>query len=356
MTLAVPFLDVGAQNKLIANDLRAAYERVMSRGNYILGDEVAAFEREFAAYCGRAYCVGVGNGLDALRLILMGYGIGPGDEVIVPTNTYIATWLAVTATGATIVPVEPNPDTFCIDPHGVFEAMTDRTRAVLAVHLYGRQCEMLALSEITQGKCRLIVDAAQGHGLKELGDAAGFSFYPTKNLGAIGDGGAVVTDDGDLAEHVATLRNYGSPVKNYFSHGDGINSRLDELQAAFLRAKLPMLDDFNDMRRLAADVYDAARGIPQEKAPHVRHLYVMRCLDRPALQATLTARGVGWAVHYPCPPHLQRAYRDLGYVPGHFPIAERLARECISLPCGPELTGKQIDAVAKCVELDSVYI
>lgn len=332
--MKVQFLDVGAQNRMVQPELDAAYRRVMESGNYILGQEVDAFEREWAAYCGYKHCVGVASGLDALKLILMGYGIGPGDEVIVPSNTYIATWLAVTAVGARVVPVEPCEATFNINPAAAEAAITSRTKAVLAVHLYGRQCDMGALEGIcARAGVKLIVDAAQAHGLKRLGDAAGFSFYPTKNLGCLGDGGAVVTNDTRLADRIATLRNYGSPSKNAFMFPNGINSRLDELQAAFLRAKLPKLDEWNDCRRRTATSY-----LPRsEQQGNVFHQCVFLSRRRDELRSELESVGVATAIHYPKPPHLQAAYFGHGFKRGQFPIAQRLSEQCLSLPIGPEL-------------------
>ena len=343
--MKVPFLDIGAQNRMIQPELDAAYRRVMESGSYILGQEVDAFEREWADYCGYKHCVGVASGLDALKLILMGYGIGPGDEVIVPSNTYIATWLAVTAVGARVVPVEPDYS-MNIDPDLVGEAITSRTKAILGVHLYGKECDVdrLRLSTEAHG-LKLIIDAAQGHGLKQLGDAAGFSFYPTKNLGCFGDGGAVVTNDTRLADRIATLRNYGSPNKNTFVLR-GINSRLDELQAAFLRAKLPYLNAWNEIRQYNASRY--SRDLPiVSGADNVWHQCVMTWWDRDEFRRELESIGVATAVHYPKPPHLQAAYMDHGFRRGQFPIAERLAEQCVSLPIGPELTIGQVEHVRK---------
>lgn len=349
--MKVPFLDVGAQNRLVQPELDAAYRRVMESGNYILGQEVDAFEREWAAYCGYKHCVGVASGLDALKLILMGYGIGTGDEVIVPSNTYIATWLAVTAVGARVVPVEPCEATFNINPSAAEAAITSRTKAVLAVHLYGRQCGMGTLEGIcARAGVNLIVDAAQAHGLKRLGDAAGFSFYPTKNLGCLGDGGAVVTNDTRLADRIATMRNYGSPSKNAFMFSNGINSRLDELQAAFLRAKLPHLDDWNQIRRRnVAETEASGRLTMWLPRTNVYHQNVACWQNRDELRARMETLGVGTAVHYPKPPHLQAAYMDHGFKRGQFPIAERLAATCLSLPVGPELTIQQIAHVRACL-------
>ena len=350
--MMVPFLDLSAPWRELHDELDAAWRRVMASGWYILGQEVAAFEEEFAAYCGVRHCIGVGNGLDALHLILRGYGIGPGDEVIVPANTYIATWLAVTYAGATPVPVEPDETTYNLDPELVEAAVTPRTKAIMPVHLYGQPADMDPIRAVARRHgLKVIEDAAQAHGARyrgrrcgSLGDAAGFSFYPGKNLGALGDGGAVTTDDEELAGRLRTLRNYGSSRK-YVNEVAGFNSRLDELQAALLRVKLARLDEWNDRRRAVAAAYlDALAGgglllpaVPGWADP-VWHLFVIRSPDRDALTAHLDRCGIGWLVHYPLPPHRQDAYRDLGYGAGSFPLAERLSREVLSLPMGPHLT------------------
>jgi dTDP-4-amino-4,6-dideoxygalactose transaminase len=328
-----------------------------------MGDELAAFEDEFARYCEAQHCVGVGNGLDALTLILRALDIGPGDEVIVPSMTFIATWLAVSEAGAVPVPVEPEAGGFNIDPAGVEARITPRTRAIMPVHLYGQPADMAALAEIAQRhSLALIEDAAQAHGARHggrrvgsLGTAAGFSFYPGKNLGALGDGGAVVTSDAALADHVRRLRNYGA-TRKYVHEVQGVNSRLDELQAALLRVKLRHLDDWNAARRDAVSRYrkglaDAGVVLPSE-APHaesVWHLFVVRSHARDALQSHLAARGVGSVIHYPVPPHLQGAYRDGPWRQGALPLAERLAGEVLSLPMGPTVTPAQIEAVAAAV-------
>jgi len=359
----VPFLDLKAINLAHADALRGAFDRVLASGWYVMGKELEAFEREFAAYCGTAHAVGVGNGLDALFLILKASGIGAGDEVIVPSNTYIATWLAVTHAGATPVPVEPQEASFNIDPARVEAAITPRTRAILAVHLYGQAAEMGELRRIAdQHGLKLFEDGAQAHGARlrgrrtgSLGDACGFSFYPGKNLGALGDAGAVTTDDEGLARAVREMRNYGSSRK-YHNEVIGHNSRLDELQAALLRAKLPTLDAENEHRRHVARAYDEGLAgldlvLPQTAPGHepVWHLYVVRHRQRDALQAELKTRGIETLIHYPVAPHLQPAYRSLGLGRGSLPIAERLHDEVLSLPMGPTLdaasVGRVIDAV-----------
>lgn len=360
----VPFLELGQTYSEIKGELDAAYQRVMNSGWYILGEEVAAFEQEFAAYCGTKHCVGVGNGLEALQLILRAYGIGPGDEVIVPANTYVATWLAVSNSGATVVPVEPNERTFNLDPRRIEMAITAKSRAVLPVHLYGQPAEMDAINEVA-GKhgLKVIDDAAQAHGARyrdrkvgSLGHAAGWSFYPTKNLGAYGDAGAVTTDDDELAERVRLLRNYGSKGK-YYNVEKGVNSRLDELQAALLRVRLRHLDEWNARRAAIAERYlkelEGARlmlPFVAEGAVPVWHLFVIRSKMRDALQKQLKEAGVNTLVHYPVPPHLQEAYRDLQAPSGSFPITEAIHREVLSLPIGPQLSESDQARVVQAVK------
>jgi len=358
---AIPFLDLKAPHVELQDALDTAYRRVMASGWYLLGREVEAFESEFAAFCGARHCIGVGNGLDALHLILRAMDIGAGDEVIVPSNTYIATWLAVSYAGATPVPVEPDEATFNIDPERIEAAITHRTKAILAVHLYGQPADMDPVSAVARKYgLRVIEDAAQAHGARykgrrtgSLGDAAGFSFYPGKNLGAIGDGGAVVTNDDEIAARVRVLRNYGSQVK-YYNEVKGYNSRLDELQAAFLRVKLACLDEWNARRAAIADVYRGALAAAGLRLPHVPewaqpawHLFVVRVDERSHLTDNLDRQGIGWLIHYPLPPHLQEAYRELGLPVGAFPIAEQMAQEVVSLPMGPHLMPAQASAVAE---------
>jgi dTDP-4-amino-4,6-dideoxygalactose transaminase len=358
--MKVPFLDLKASYAELRGELDAACRRVMESGWFILGEEVHAFEEEFAAYCGARHCVGVGNGLDALHLILRALKIGEGDEVIVPANTYIATWLAVTYAGATPVPVEPDGRTFNLDPSRLEEAITPRTRAVMPVHLYGQCADMDAVNEVaSRYGLKVIEDAAQAQGARykgrragALGDAAGFSFYPGKNLGALGDAGAVVTNDTALAERVRVLRNYGSRVK-YYNEERGFNSRLDELQAALLRVKLPKLDEWNERRRCVAERYlQALEGAPDLALPHVPawaepvwHLFVVRHPRRGLLQKHLDDCGVGTLIHYPLPSHMQTAYGDLGYAPGAFPLSEQMASEVLSLPMGPHLSDDEVDYI-----------
>lgn len=352
----IPFLDLKASQMELHNQLADAFERVLDSGWYILGKEVKEFEVEFAAYCEAEHCVGVGNGLEALHLILRAYGIGEGDEVIVPSNTYIATWLAASYAGADPVPVEPDENTCNIDPSRIEAAITPRTKAIIAVHLYGQPADMDAINAIAdKHSLKVIEDAAQAHGARykgqrtgSLGNAAGFSFYPGKNLGAIGDGGAVTTNDGELADRVRVLRNYGSHVK-YHNEVQGFNSRLDELQAAFLRLKLRCLDEWNARRKVVADAYlDLLAGnglilphVPVWAEP-VWHLFVVRHAERSNLQKWLEEAGIGTMIHYPVPPHLQPAYAHLKYGIGKLPIAERLAKTVLSLPIGPHISSEQV--------------
>lgn len=358
---AIPFLDLKSPYIELQNALDTAYHRVMDSGWYLLGNELEKFEQEFAAYCGAKHCIGVGNGLDALHLILRAMDIGADDEVIVPSNTYIATWLAVSYAGALPVPVEPDESTFNIDPSRIEAAITTRTKAILAVHLYGQPADMDAINAVAQRYgLRVIEDAAQAHGARyrgrrtgSLADAAGFSFYPGKNLGAIGDGGAVITSDDEIAERVRLLRNYGSRVK-YKNEVKGYNSRLDELQAAFLRVKLTCLDEWNARRATIAALYGdmlKATGLSIPFVPDwaepAWHLFVLRLDERQRLTDHLDNLGIGWLIHYPFPPHLQEAYRELGLAEGSFPIAEHMAREVVSLPMGPHLTRAQASDVAE---------
>ena len=358
----VQFLDLKPQYLELKDQFEAAYHRVAESGRFILGPEVESFESEFAAYCGVRHCVGVGNGLDALHLIVRALDIGPGDEVLVPANTYIATWLAVSYAGATPVPIEPNERTYNIDSSRIEAAITKRTRAIIAVHLYGQPADMDPINEIaSQYGLKVIEDAAQAHGAhyKEkrvgaLGDVAGFSFYPGKNLGAWGDAGAVVTNDERLAQRVRVLSNYGSQVK-YYNERKGFNSRLDELQAAVLRIKLAKLDEWNERRKWIAKEYlkmleglcDLTLPYIPDWADPVWHLFVVRHPKRDLLQEYLNQNGVGTLIHYPLPPHLQAAYAELDYESGHFPISEKLADEVLSLPMGSHLSTLELGHVVQ---------
>jgi dTDP-4-amino-4,6-dideoxygalactose transaminase len=362
--MSIPFLDLKAINQAHSADLEAAFKRVLESGWYILGQETARFESAFAAYCGSSAAIGVANGLDAIFLALKAAGIGPGDEVIVPSNTFIATWLAVSHCGATPVPVEPLAATFNLDPARIAAAITPRTRAIIPVHLYGQPADMDPIMALAaQHGLTVVEDAAQAHGARyrgrvtgQLGHAAAFSFYPGKNLGALGDGGAVTTSDAALAERIRTFRNYGSKVK-YYNEVPGYNSRLDELQAALLAVKLPQLDAGNAQRRAIAALYQRElAGIAGLTLPHVPdwaepvwHLYVVRHARRDALAQALAERGIGTIVHYPVPPHLQPAYAELGYKEGDFPLAEAIHREVLSLPIGPTMTLQQAAEVAAAI-------
>ena len=361
--VTVPFLDLsGAYDELRA-DIDAAVQRVLASGWYLMGEELTGFEGEFAHFCGAQECVGVSNGLDALHLILRAIGLREGDEVIVPSNTYIASWLAVSQVGATPVPVEPDPRTYNIDPARIEDAITPRTRAIMPVHLYGQAADMDAIVEIAaRHGLRVVEDAAQAQGARYKGrpvgsisDAAGWSFYPGKNLGALGDAGAVTTNDAELAERIRLLRNYGSRTK-YVHEVQGYNNRLDELQAAVLRVKLRHLGEWNARRRAIARLYSAelsglGLGLPEvpEWAEPVWHLFVVRSPARDDLQRYMRARGVGTVVHYPTPPHLQPAYRDLGFREGSLPVAEQIHREVLSLPIGPQMSRNDETAVIDAV-------
>lgn len=355
----LPFLDIAAAHAELRVRLENAYHRVMQSGSFILGREVEAFEEEFAGYCDAKYCIGVGNGLDALVLILKAMDIGPGHEVIVPSNTFIATWLAVSYTGARPVPVEPVEGTYNIDPTLIEAAITPATRAIMPVHLYGQTADMDPIVTLARRHgLKVIEDAAQAHGARYrgrraggLGDAAGFSFYPGKNLGALGDGGAVVTNDLALAERIRVLRNYGSRVK-YHNEVKGVNSRLDELQAAFLREKLVVLEEWNERRREVArrclvelEGLDLQLPVVPSWAEPVWHLFVVRHRKRDRLQSQLAELGISTMIHYPVPPHLQGAYSELGLGTGSFPVSERIHSEVLSLPMGPHIRSSDIELV-----------
>jgi dTDP-4-amino-4,6-dideoxygalactose transaminase len=362
-TSRIPFLDVSAAYAELSDELDEAARGVMASGQFVLGPEVTAFEEEFAAYCGTHHAIGVGNGLDALRLILLGYGVGPDDEVIVPSNTFIATWLAVSQAGATPVPVEPDPETHNVTAEAVEGAITASTKAIIPVHLYGQPADMDPLAALGRERgIPVVEDAAQAQGARyrgrragSLGDAAGFSFYPGKNLGALGDAGAVTTDDDDLAERVRMLRHYGSKVK-YHHDAAGTNSRLDSLQAAFLRVKLRRLDEWNERRRAVAaeylerlaDVDGLVLPAVAEWAEPVWHLFVVRHQRRDDLQARLNEAGVDTIIHYPIPPHRTGAYTE-AFSPGELPLAERLGDEVLSLPMGPHLPVEDAKRVAVAV-------
>ena len=355
----IPFLDLKAPYLELKQELDEAIARVVSSGWFIGGSEVDQFEADYAQYCGAAECVGVANGLDALHLALRAMGVGLGDEVIVPSNTYIATWLAVSQCGATPVPVEPDARTYNIDPALIEAAITPRTKVILPVHLYGQPADMDPILAIARKHgLRVLEDGAQAHGarykgqrLGAHGDAVAWSFYPGKNLGAMGDGGAVTTNDAQLAERIRVLRNYGSRVK-YVNEVQGYNSRLDPLQAAILRVKLAHLDEWNARRRVIAQLYQdglAGSGLTLPYVPEwaepVWHLYVVQHPQRDALQQALTDAGIGSLIHYPIPPHLQQAYAQSGWERGSFPVAEHMADHVLSLPIGPNLEIQQAEAM-----------
>ena len=382
--MKIPFLDLRAAYLELKPEIDAAVARVMDSGWYILGEEVEAFEAEWAAYCEANHAVGVANGLDALHLALRALGVGPGDEVIVPSNTYIATWLAVSQCGATPVPVEPDERTYNIDPARIEAAITAKTKVILPVHLYGQPADLDPILAIArQHGLRVLEDAAQAHGARYKGkrigahgDVVAWSFYPGKNLGALGDGGAITTDDSEIADRIRVLRNYGSRVK-YENEVQGYNSRLDPLQAAILRVKLKVLDEWNDRRKAIAAQYltvlpprpagepglSQVEGGAVEKATispsptrrgagvraitppfvpdyadPVWHLFVIRTPHREAMQKSLADAGIATMIHYPIPPHLQIAYDSLGYSTGQFPLAVKLADGVLSIPIGPHMS------------------
>ena len=359
--MLVPFFNLRRLNKSIEDRLAHAFFAVMDSGTFIMGQELENFESEFATYCGVKHCVGVGNGLEALSLILSAYGIGPGDEVIVPANTYIATWLAVSQCGATPIPVEPNPDTFNLDPLKVHAAISDKTRAIIPVHLYGQPADMNSLKQLASGHGLLIIeDAAQAHGASyggcrvgSLGDAAAMSFYPGKNLGALGDGGGVLTNDDNVAEMVRKLRNYGSTSK-YFHEIIGGNSRLDEMQAAFLRVKLSLLDEWNAQRSIIAGKYSTMLAGIDIDLPFVAnsaeptwHQYVIKTRERSQLQLHLDQMGISTLIHYPIPPYRQDCYKNINET--LFPITNQLSSEILSLPISPDLSNEEIEYVVSAV-------
>ena len=355
--MQIPYTNFAAMHDPLRPELDAAWRRIMDREWFIGGEEDRAFERDFAAWCGAKYCVGVGNGLDALRLILLAAGIGEGDEVLVPANTFIASVLAISYAGARPVLVDPDRETALITPSEAAKHITARTKAVMPVHLYGRVAEMEGFSALAAEKNLVLVeDAAQAHGATRngrkagsFGLAAGFSFYPGKNLGALGDAGAVITNDAEIARKVRMLSNYGSAEK-YHHEMAGVNSRLDELQAAALRVKLPCLEKWTEERRRIAAVYrqglrNRKIRLPAEDAGNVYHIFPVFSEQRDVLQAYLEERGVHCLIHYPIPVHLQKAYSGLGYQKGDFPAAEELAKTELSIPLYPGMTEEQVSYV-----------
>jgi dTDP-3-amino-3,4,6-trideoxy-alpha-D-glucose transaminase len=360
----IPFVDLLADQAELGDELESAVTRVVASGRYLLGPELERFEREFADYCGTRYCVGVGSGLSAIELALRAAGVGPGDEVIVPAYTWIATWLAVSRTGARPVGVDVEAATYNIDASLIAAAISERTAAIVPVHLRGEPADMDAIGEIARARgLAVIEDAAQAHGARHrgrrvggLGAAGAFSFYPSKNLGTFGDGGAVTTDDEAIAEEVRLLRNYGMRNR-YEIEAAGVNSRLAEIQAAVLRAKLPRLDAWNAARADLAERYrralagEDAVALPQtaDWADPVWHLFVVNLADRDACATALAEHGVQTLVHYPLLPHLAPPYRDSESPAGGFPVAERLARSTLSLPMHPRLDPSRCDQVASLV-------
>lgn len=359
----VNFLDLKASYDELALELEVAILRASRSGWYIGGKETELFEADFSAYTEAKYCVGVGNGLDALTLALRALDIGPGDEVILPSNTYIATWLAVSAVGATPIPAEPLKGSYNLDANIVESHITSRTKAIMPVHLYGMPVDMDAICQLSQKYGLFVIeDAAQSHGAKvrdkrigSHGNIVAWSFYPGKNLGALGDAGAVTTNDVYLANRVRELGNYGSSIK-YFNEVRGVNSRLDPIQAAVLAVKLKYLDEWNMRRQKIAQLYSNALVnlpivLPQtpDWAESVWHLFVIATPERDLLQAHLTKAGVQTLIHYPVPPHRQVAYDDLGLNKGSLPLAERYANELLSLPIGPQMEMQDVEKVIEVI-------
>lgn len=364
--MRVPFMDLSRVESEIHDLLTAAIDGVVRKGGFILGPEVESFEREFASYCGTQYGIGVSSGTDALFLALRAVGVGEGDEVVTAANTFIATFNAISCCGATPVPVDVDPDYYCIDPDRLAKAVTSRTRAIMPVHLYGQAADMDGVMRLAKEVgLPVIEDAAQAHGATfegrkcgSMGFAGCFSFYPAKNLGAFGDGGMVVTNEEGISEKIILARNYGQREKNRHEQ-IGYNMRLDEIQATVLRIKLERLDADNAARRLTAERYDERlESIPQVIPPacrtggsaHVYHLYVIRCARRDSLRDYLSRKDIDSGTHYPTPPHLQPAYKGLGYQKGDFPVSERLAGEILSLPMFPGLRREEVDYVCDSIE------
>lgn len=359
MIRKIPFLSLAAIHEESKAEMMRAFEDVYENNSFILGEQVKKFEQAYADFNTTKFCIGVGNGLDALTISLRTLGIGPEDEVIVPSNTFIATLLAIACVGARPVLVEPRPDTYNIDPARIEAAVTSRTKAIMPVHLYGQACEMDQIAALAKKHGLFIIeDNAQSQGATykgkltgSFGDMNGTSFYPGKNLGALGDAGAITTNDPALYEKAQSYRNYGSH-KKYFNEVKGYNSRLDELQAAFLSVKLKRLNNWNRERNKIADHYsdkikNSAVILPKlaEGATSVYHLYVIRTKKRDELQSYLAEKGIGTVIHYPVPPHLQLAFKELGFSKGDFPIAEEIAETCLSLPVYPGLTEEEIEYI-----------
>lgn len=356
MSETIPFLALDYQHRLMKKELLSAMRRVLERNHFILGEEVSSFEKRYATYTGARFCAGVGNGLDALTLSLQAVGISRGDEVIVPSNTCQPTWLAVYRAGARCVPVEPDELTMNIDPAGIEASISGRVKAIIPVHLYGQPCEMDRILSISKRYAiPVIEDNAQAHGASFKGKLTGCfgainatSFYPTKNLGALGDGGAITTNSRQLYESVRGLRNYGT-------HKQGVNSRLDELQAAVLKVKLAQLSKFNTLRQsIAARYLKQLASVPELEVPltvkdaiHVYHLFVIRTKYRDAIRKHLEKKGIQTMIHYPVPPHLQKSNSSFGFKRGQFPVAERISKTCLSLPAWPGLRASSIDRICE---------
>ena len=360
----IPFLDIKSTYTEIKDEIDASINRVLNSGLYILGPEVDAFESEWADYCGSNHAVGVANGLDALILALRALKVGPGDEVIIPSNTYIASWLAISAVGAIPIPVEPCPITYNINVKDINKAITPATKAIMPVHLYGQPADLDHIIKLSkQSGISVIEDAAQAHGamykgkrIGSHGDIVCWSFYPGKNLGAFGDAGAITTNRNDLAESIRKYRNYGSSVK-YVTEVKGTNSRLDPIQAAVLRAKLPHLDNWNDRLREISKFYthelrDSEFILP--KCPNwaysVWHLFVIQTSNRDKLKSEFDKAGIGYLIHYPIPPHMQKAYKDLKFKPERLPLARQLADKIISLPIGPHLNNQSVRKIINVIK------
>lgn len=362
--MQIPFFSSASMHQPLKEELAAFWQKFYDSNWYVLGPEVEAFEAAYATFNQVRFCIGVANGLDALHIALKALQIGPGDEVIVPSNTYIASWLGVSQVGATPVPVEPNPRTWNIDPQRIEAAISTRTRAIMPVHLYGQACEMGPIMELAaRYDLAVVEDNAQAHGASwsgkltgSFGHINGVSFYPTKNLGALGDAGAVTTNDPALADFAKMYRNYGSKQR-YYNEMPGLNSRLDAVQAGILRIKLAQLANWNAQRELLAKLYlEQLRGIEHLRLPtlgvdctSVWHLFVVLAKRRDALQVYLQERGIGCLIHYPLPPHLQKAYVDLGFKQGQFPLAEQIAQQCLSLPLYPGMPVGHVEIIATAI-------
>jgi dTDP-4-amino-4,6-dideoxygalactose transaminase len=361
----VPFLSLEPQHKAIEEEVTAAFRKVYGKNHFVLGSELELFEKDFATFSGMPFCVGVASGLDALTLSLASLGIGPGDEVILPAHTFLATWLSVIKVGATPVAVDANDNTFNIDSHKIVEAIRPCTKAIIPVHLYGQACNMTEILDTAERfNLPVVEDNAQGHGATWLqkptggfGTVNATSFYPTKNLGALGDGGAITLADENRLNFLKRNRNYGMATKNHAVE-PGLNSRLDELQAAILRIKLKNLNQWNHERRTLADHYllrlqgvgDLQLPLSDKEAFHVYHLFVIRSSRRDELKDYLRDNGIETMIHYPIPPHLQHAFKNGGYKKGSFPVAERIAERCLSLPLWPGMSEGQLDYICHCIE------